>query len=163
MLREKYSEEIENILKKYPADQKRAALMALLFLAQRDSGYITKEAMGEIAEIIGITITDVASIVGFYSLYHDEAGGKYRIQVCTDVACAMRGAQEFVEKLCENLGIRVGETTADGLVSVEEVMCLAGCDKAPLFQVQTNEGLEYHENQTVEKTLDLIHRWRRHG
>jgi NADH-quinone oxidoreductase subunit E len=60
-------------------------------------------------------------------------------------------AQEFVEKLCENLGIRVGETTADGLVSVEEVMCLAGCDKAPLFQVQTNEGLEYHENQTVEK------------
>jgi len=163
MLREKYSEEIENILKKYPADQKRAAVMALLFLAQKDSGYITKEAMGEIAEIIGITITDVASIVGFYSLFHDEAGGKYRIQVCTDVACAMRGAQEFVEKLCENLGIRVGETTADGLVSVEEVMCLAGCDKAPLFQVQTNEGLEYHENQTVEKTLDLIHRWRRHG
>jgi NADH-quinone oxidoreductase subunit E len=91
MLREKYSEEIENILKKYPADQKRAAVMALLFLAQKDSGYITKEAMGEIAEIIGITITDVASIVGFYSLFHDEAGGKYRIQVCTDVACAMRG------------------------------------------------------------------------
>lgn len=163
MLREKHPEEIEKILNKYPPDQKRSAVMPLLYLAQRDGGYITKEAMGEIADIIGITITDVASIVGFYSLYYDEPGGKYRIQVCTDLSCALHGAEEFVEKLCENLGIRVGETTADGLVTVEKVMCLAGCDKAPVFQVQTGEGLEYHENQTVEKTMDLIYKWRRHG
>ncbi|MBN1537487.1 MAG: NAD(P)H-dependent oxidoreductase subunit E [Anaerolineales bacterium] len=161
MLTEKYSEEILKILAKYPADQKRSAVMALLFLAQRETGYVTRPVMGEIAEITGTLITDVASIVGFYSLFYDEPGGKYRIQVCTDVSCAMRGAEAFVEELCENLGIGVGETTEDGLVTVEKVMCLAGCDKAPLFQVQTGEGLEYHENQTVEKTLDLIHRWRR--
>lgn len=161
MLSEKYPEEIENILNKYPPDQKRSAVMPLLYLAQRDGGYVTKPLMGEIAEIIGVSITDVASIVGFYSLYHDQPGGKYRIQVCTDLPCALGGAEDFVEKLCENLGIRVGETTADGLVTVEKVMCLAGCDKAPLFQVQTGEGLEYHENQSVEKTMDLIHRWRK--
>jgi len=83
--------------------------------------------------------------------------------VCTDLPCAMRGAEKFVEQLCENLGIRVGETTADGMVTVEKVMCLAGCDKAPLFQVQTGEGIEYHENQSLEITMDLINKWRRHG
>lgn len=161
MLTEKYSEEIESILKKYPPDQKRAAVMPLLYLAQRETGYITKPLLKEIADIIDISTTDVASIVGFYSLYHDKPGGKYRIQVCTDLPCALRGAEEFLEKLCENLGIRVGETTPDGLVTVEKVMCLAGCDKAPLFQVQTSEGLEYHENQSVENAMDLIDKWKK--
>ncbi len=161
MLIEKYPDEIQNILSKYPADQKRSAVMPLLYLAQREAGYVTKPLMGEIAEIIGVSITDVASIVGFYSLYYEKPGGKHRIQVCTDLPCALRGAEEFVEQLCENLGIRVGETTADGMVTVEKVMCLAGCDKAPLFQVQTGEGIEYHENQSVEKTMDLIHSWRK--
>lgn len=162
MLTEKYSEEIESILKKYPPDQKRAAVMPLLYLAQRETGYITKPLLKEIADIIDISTTDVASIVGFYSLYHDKPGGKYRIQVCTDLSCALRGAEEFLEKLCENLGIRVGETTPDGLVTIEKVMCLAGCDKAPLFQVQTSEGLDYHENQSVEKAMDLIDKWKKH-
>jgi NADH-quinone oxidoreductase subunit E len=163
MLIEKYPDEIQNILSKYPADQKRSAVMPLLYLAQRETGFVTKPLMSEIAEIVGVSITDVASIVGFYSLYYDKPGGKYRIQVCTDLPCAMRGAEKFVEQLCENLGIRVGETTADGMVTVEKVMCLAGCDKAPLFQVQTGEGIEYHENQSLEITMDLINKWRRHG
>ena len=112
--------------------------------------------MSEIAEIIGVSVTDVASIVGFYTLYHDQPGGKYRIQVCNDLPCALRGADEFLEKLCDNLGIKVGETTPDGLVTVEAVMCLAGCDKAPLFQVQSGDGLEYHENQTVESAVEYV-------
>lgn len=155
-LEEKYTEEIQAILAKYPAEQKRAAVMPLLYLAQRETGYITRQSLNDIAQILEITPTDVASIVGFYSLYYDHPGGKYRLQVCTDLPCALRGAEEFLEKLCENLGIRVGETTPDGLVTVEKVMCLAGCDKAPLFQVQTGAGLEYHENQTVESALSYI-------
>jgi len=112
--------------------------------------------MSEIAEIIDVSPTEVASIVGFYSLYYDEPAGKYRIQVCTDLPCALRGAEQFLEKLCENLGIKVGETTPDGLITVERVMCLAGCDKAPMFQVQGSEGLTYHENQTAESVQALI-------
>jgi NADH-quinone oxidoreductase subunit E len=161
MLKEKYPEEIQAILAKYPADQKRSAVMPLLYLAQREGGYVTRQAMQEIGEILGISATDVASIVGFYSLYYDEPAGKYRIQVCTDLPCALRGAEEFMEKLCENLGIRVGETTADGLVTVEKVMCLAACDKAPMFQVQTANGLAYYENQTVESATTQVERWRR--
>ena len=156
MLAEKYPDEAKKILAKYPPEQKRSAVMPLLYLAQREGGYVTREAMADIAEMLEITTTDVASIIGFYTLFHDEKAGKYRMQVCTDLPCALRGADKFLEELCGNLGIQVGETTPDGLVTVEAVMCLAGCDKAPMFQLQSSEGLTYHENMTVDKTMELI-------
>ena len=159
-LAEKYAEEIQTTLSKYSPDQKRSAVMPLLYLAQREIGHVTNQSIQEIAEILDITPTEVVSIVGFYTLYHDGPGGKYRIQVCNDLPCALRGADEFLEKLCENLGIKFGETTPDGLVTIEAVMCLAACDKAPMFQVQTGDGLTYHENQTVDSAGKLIESWR---
>jgi NADH-quinone oxidoreductase subunit E len=156
MLVEKYTAEIETILDKYPPDQKRSAVMPLLYLAQRETGYVNREALEEVAEILEIAPTDVASIIGYYTLYHDRPGGKFRLQVCTDLPCALRGADRFLEQLCENLGIRVGETTEDGLVTLESVMCLAACDKAPMFQVQSGEGLAYYENQTIESAMGII-------
>ncbi len=162
LLLEKYGDEIQGILAKYPQDKsgKRSAVMSLLYLAQREYGYVTKEAIGQVAEICEMSTTDVASLIGFYTLYHGEPAGEYQIQVCTDLPCALRGAEDFLNKLCENLGIKVGETTADGKIKVESVMCIAGCDKAPLFQVQSPQGLEYHENQTVESALELINKLR---
>ncbi len=161
-LLEKYGNEIQQILAKYPEDKagKRSAVMPLLYLAQQAYGYITKDAIGQIADICEISTTDVASLIGFYTLFHDEKSGKYHVQVCTDLPCALRGAEDFLDKLCENLGIKVGETTPDGLIQVESVMCIAGCDKAPLFQVQSPDGLEYHENQTVESALEVINKLR---
>ena len=156
MLREKYTDEIDKILAKYPVDQKRSAVMPLLYLAQREGGFVTKDALEEIAAICEITPTEVASIVGFYSLYHDEKAGTYRIQVCTDLPCALRGSEEFLQKICQSLGIEVGGTTPDGKITVEAVMCLAACHRAPMFQVQSEDGLEYHENQTVESALQVI-------
>jgi len=161
ILAEKYHREIDTILAKYPPDQKRSAVMPLLYLAQRENGYVSKQTMVEIAEILGISSTDVGSIIGFYTLYYDEPGGKYRLQVCTDLPCALRGAEQFLDQLCENLGIRVGETTPDGIVTVEHVMCLAACDKAPMFQVQSGDGLTYYENQTVKSAAELVERLRR--
>ena len=156
MLSEKYDSEIKAILARYPDDKKRAALMPLLHLAQRELGYVSQAHMQEIAALCEVDVTEVASLIGFYTLYYDQPAGKYRIQVCTDLPCALRGAEQFLEKLCENLAVRVGETSADGLVTIEEVKCLAGCDKAPMFQVQTGAGIEYHENQTVESALEYI-------
>jgi NADH-quinone oxidoreductase subunit E len=156
MIAEKYAAEIEAILAKYPSDQKRSAVMPLLYLAQRDGGYVTKDEMIEIGRILDITPTDVASIIGFYTLYYDQPEGNVRIQVCNDLPCALRGADEFLDKLCENLGIKVGETTPDGAVTVEAVMCLAACDKAPMFQAQSPEGLAYYEDQTVSSALEVI-------
>jgi NADH-quinone oxidoreductase subunit E len=156
MLAEKYPAEVKKILAKYPPEHKRSAVMPLLYLAQRQEGYITKEAMADIAATLEMTTTEVTSIVGFYTLFHDKVAGKYRMQVCTDLPCAMRGADKFLQDLCDNLGIKVGETTPDGLVTIEAVTCLAGCDRAPMFQLQTPGSVEYHEDMTVDKTMELI-------
>ena len=162
-LENKYQEEVKQILSKYPPEHKRSAVMPLLYLAQREEGYLTKAAMQDVAGIVGITETDVAALVGFYTLYHDKKEGKYRMQVCTDLPCALRGAEKFMETLCNNLGIKVGETTADGFVTLEAVTCLAACDKAPMFQTQGPDGIKYHENMTVDRTMELLSVLRRAG
>lgn len=155
MFAEKYHSEIEATLAKYPVDQKRSAVMPLLHIAQSEYGYVTKEAMEEVAAILGIEPTQVASIVGFYSLYYDHQAGQHRIQVCTDLPCALRGADKFAEDLCAKFGVKLGETTKDGMFTIEGVMCLAACDRAPMFQVQNKDGIFYHENQTVESAVKV--------
>ena len=100
--------------------------------------------------------TDVGALIGFYTLYYDKPEGKFRIQICTDLPCALRGADKFAADLCDQLGIQPGETTADGAVTVETVMCLAACDRAPMFQLQGESGIHYYENMTVDATLSLI-------
>lgn len=157
----KYREEIEAILAKYPAENKRSAVMPLLHLAQRDQGYVSQQAMSEISEILDISTTEVASVTGFYSLYYEEPHGRYRIQVCNDLPCAMRGADKFLAEVCEYLGIAVGETTPDGLFTVEAVKCLAACHRAPMFQVQGDGDIVYHENQTLETAKSWIEEVRR--
>lgn len=162
-LSETYPKEVKALLTKYPPEQKRSAVMPLLYLAQRETGFVNKAAMQDIAKLLDMSVTEVASIVGFYTLYHDEKAGKYRMQVCTDLPCALRGADAFLESLCGNLGVKVGETTADGLVTIEAVMCLAACDKAPMFQLQGPNGIEYHENMTVDRTMELVEALKKSG
>jgi len=155
-LAEKYPKEVKKILAKYPPEHKRSAVMPLLYLAQREEGYVDRHAIRDIAKLVDITDTEVSSIIGFYTLYHDKPEGKLRIQVCTDLPCALRGADQFLADLCSKLEIESGGTTSDGLITVEPVMCLAACDKAPMFQTQGQHGIKYHENMTVEKTMELI-------
>ena len=155
-LRDRYADEIETILERYPAEQKRSAVMPLIFMAQREEGYITGSAIDEIAELLDIASTQVASIVGFYTLFYANPGGMHRIQICTDLPCALRGADEFAEQVCENLGVKLGETTDDGQFTVEAVMCLAACDKAPMFQVQNSSGLTYYECQSADDVNVLV-------
>ncbi len=155
-----YPREIKAILDKYPAGHQRSAVMPLLFLAQRKEGYIRDQALTEISQILDIQKTEVATLVGFYTLFHDQEAGSYRIQVCTDLCCALRGAEEFLEALCTNLEIEPGETTKDGMVTIEAVKCLAACDKAPMFQVQGENGISYHENCDLGQAVELIASWR---
>lgn len=156
MLKDNHATEIAQILEKYPQANKRSAVMPLLFLAQREEGYISKDAIKEIAGLLDLDPTDVGSLIGYYTLFHDKPGGKYRIQICTDLPCALRGAEKFSHEVCEMLNIQVGETTEDGFITVEEVMCLAACDRAPLFQVQDKDGIQYHENMSLESTTAFV-------
>jgi NADH-quinone oxidoreductase E subunit len=160
-LQRKYSAEILQILAKYPPDRRASAVMPLLYLAQRQSGYVDRQSVQDIAEIIGLSTTDIDAVIGFYTLYHDQPAGRYRLQVCTDLPCAMRGAEDFLHDLCANLGIKVGETTSDGLFTIEEVTCLAGCHRAPLFQMQGDGEIVYHEDQTAETAMALVNELRR--
>lgn len=160
MLVEKYREEIDAIMAKYPPDRSRAAVMPLLHLAQNEYGYLSDEAVDEVADFLGLDPTEVGKLIRFYTLYHHKKGAKYKVQVCTDLPCALRGAQEFSDQLCEELGVEPNELTEDGLFEVEEVMCLAACDRAPMFQLQDDEGIHYHENQTVESALTLVEKLR---
>jgi NADH-quinone oxidoreductase subunit E len=157
VLAEKYATEIQNILSRYPADRKRSALMPLLYLAQSEYGYVTPEAVDEIGAITGVAPTDVAGVLGFYSLYHDHAAGKRRVQICTDLPCALRGADEFAAELLKRLGVKWDETTKDGEFTVEHVMCIGACDKAPCFQIQDRAGIHFHESQSAEKPMTVDH------
>jgi NADH-quinone oxidoreductase subunit E len=161
LLRQKYADEIARILEKYPPELKRSAVLPLLHVAQKEYGHITIEAIREIADLLEINPTDVGSLVGFYTLYYDKQEGKYRIQICTDLPCALRGSEIYAKQLCEALGIEPGGTTSDGLITVETVMCLAACNRAPMFQLQEPGGIHYYENMTLESTLELIEELRR--
>lgn len=152
----KYSHEIAAILAKYPPERKASALMPLLHLAQRETGYVSAQDRQDIAGLIGVSLTDIDSVVGFYTLFHPEPGGRYRIQVCTDLPCALRGAAEFLEQLSAQLGIGPGETTVDGMFTLEEVTCLAACHRAPMFQVQGDGQIIYHEHQTVATAMAVV-------
>jgi len=155
VLAEKYADRIAKIFAKYP--DKRSGVMALLYLAQEEYGWVTPEALEEVAALCDIDPTQVQSIAGFYTMYSEKPKGRYWLQVCTDLPCALRGADEFYRQLCEYLGLsEEGGTTADGLFTVEPVMCLAACDKAPMLQC----NFHYHENLDMEKMKALIEQWR---
>lgn len=156
MWSEKEQQELDEILKKYPPDRKMSAVLPALYLAQREKNWLDDDDIAAVAEALDIPVTHVHSIIGFYTLFRKEPTGKYMVQVCTDLPCALRGADEFLDKLCQNLGIKVGETTEDGMVTVEAVMCLAACDRAPMFQTQGPDGIKYHEYMTVDRTMELI-------
>ncbi|NWG15568.1 MAG: NAD(P)H-dependent oxidoreductase subunit E [Chloroflexi bacterium] len=141
----KYSQRIEAAFAKYP--DKRSAVMPLLYLAQEEYGWVSPEGIQEVADLCDMDPTQVQSIAGFYTMYSEKPKGKYWLQVCTDLACALRGADEFYEELKAELGVEDGGTTEDGLFTVEHVMCLAACDKAPMLQC----NFHFMENLDMDK------------
>lgn len=154
LLREKHSDTIDGLLARYP--QKKSAILALMHLAQVEYGYMSQEAMEEVAEIVDVDPTHVLSLTGFYTLYYEKPVGKYVLEICNDLACALRGADEFVEHVCQKLDVSVDGTTEDGLFTVKTVMCLGACDRAPMLQC----NLKYEENLDEEKFDALVDRLR---
>lgn len=153
-LAEKYAKQIESTFAKYP--DKRSAVMPLLHLAQEEYGWVSPEGIQEVAELCEMELTQVKSIAGFYTMYSENPKGKYWLQVCTDLPCALRGADQFYEDLKAYLGVDDGGTTEDGMFTVEHVMCLAACDKAPMLQC----NFHYVENLDMEKMKQKIEEWR---
>ncbi|MEM7334410.1 MAG: NAD(P)H-dependent oxidoreductase subunit E [Chloroflexota bacterium] len=154
MLSEKYAKEIEGILARFPS--KKSAALPLMHLAQTEYGNLNREAMIEVAKILDLDPTHILSLAGFYTLYHEEKVGRYVLEVCNDLACALRGADEFLDMASRKLDIPVEGTTNDGMFTLKGVMCLAACDRAPMLQC----NLKFEELLDEEKFDALIARLR---
>lgn len=154
MLAETKQADVQSIFSRYP--DKRSAIMPLLHLAQQEYGWVSPESIDEVAALCEVDPTLVSQLAGFYTMYRESPKGKFWLQVCTDFPCALRGAEEFYKELLAHLGVKDGETTADGVFTVEHVMCLAACDKAPMLQC----NFHFVENLDMDKAKALIAQWR---
>jgi len=148
---------LNEILSRYPEEGRRSALMPLLWEVQRNERYISEARMHEIGEIVGITATEVKGVLSFYSTYHEQPVGKYHIQVCSTLSCALAGADEMYDHLVEELGIVNGETDADGRFSLQKAECVGSCGTAPVLLVNDT----YYERVTRSRCQHLLEALRR--
>ncbi len=131
---------------------RRSAVMPALFVVQREYGYITEQGMREVANILGLMPVQVFEIATFYTMYNKKPVGKYHIQVCTNIACSLLGAEHIVDFLSKKLGVKVKETTPDKRLTLSTVECLGSCGTAPMMQI--NDA--YYEDLTEEKIGEIL-------
>ncbi len=148
-------EEMRSHLTKYPEGRQRSALIPLLFVVQRERGYLDNPGVNFIAKFLSLEVTDVWETATFYSMFNLHPVGKYHIQMCKTLSCRIMGEEDLTNHICDRLGIKAGETTEDKKFTVTRVECLGSCGTAPMMQI----GFDYHENLTkesIDKLLDSL-------
>ena len=131
--------EISKLVDRYPGAQ--SALLPVLHMAQEDFGYLSMDVQKLVASTLGVRLMAVREVVTFYTMFREKPCGKYLMEVCTNASCMLNGANELVAHMCDRLGIKVGETTPDGMFTVTEVECAGACSGAPVVQINN----AYHE------------------
>ena len=149
----------DNIVTRYPPDQRRSAVLPALYLAQSQQGYITANVIRHVADLLGITRADVEDVVSYYTMFYTRPVGKYVVNVCRTLSCALNGAERVTEALTAKLGIKPGETDASGTFTLMEVECLGACDRAPAVMV--NDA--WHECLKPEDAAKLVDDLRARG
>src|SRR3982075_2090440 len=142
----------DEVVTRYPADRRRSAVLPALYLAQQQQGYITANAIRHVAGLLGITRADVEDVVSYYTMFYTRPVGKYVVNVCRTLSCAINGAERVTEALTAKLGIKPGETDASGTFTLMEVECLGACDRAPVVMV--NDA--WHEGLRPEAAAKLV-------
>lgn len=140
----------QEIVSRYP--KKEAALLPVLYLAQEEFGYLSQEAIEYVAKMMEVPPVRVYGVATFYTMFNKKPIGKYHLQVCRTLSCALVGAEKITASLKTKLGISLGETTPDGKFTLSEVECLASCGTGPMMQI--NDG--YYENLTEEKAEEIL-------
>lgn len=149
-IRDRFPEKVDDIIRRFP--QKKSASIPLLYLAWDAYGYVSPEAMIEVAEILDTSPAYIQGIASFYTMFPLKKRGKYHIEVCANISCHLTGAQSILAALEEKLGVSCGECTGDGRFSLEKVECLAGCAWAPCMHVN---GKEYR-NLTPQLVCEIL-------
>ncbi len=150
MISEQAKQRMRDLAARYPVA--RSAVMPALYIAQQEEGYVNQEALQAVAEAIGLTVDDVESVATFYTMYYQQQPGKKVIKVCTSISCYLRNCDALVEHLEKRLGIKRGETTANGDYTLMTAECLASCGTAPVLQVND----EFVENVTLQTADALV-------
>ncbi len=154
----KFSEQLETRFQKlttqYPA--KRSALIPMLLYAQDEFGCLTDEVIHEIGQRLDLTDLEVRNVITYYSMLRTKPVGKYHVQVCTNISCMLRGAEELLEHCSQKLGVENRQTTADGAFSLEEVECIGACSWAPAVQV----NYDFHLDLTPDKMDQVLDSYR---
>jgi len=143
----------------YPADQRKSAIIYALYLAQQQQGYITGAAMRHVAKQIGCSTADVEDVVSYYTMFYTKPVGKYVLNVCRTLSCALLGAERVTEELANTLGIHPGQTDPTGTFTLMEVECLGACDRAPVVMVND----DWHERLAPEQVKGFIEQIRMRG
>lgn len=146
---------VQEIKARYPEEKQKSALLPVLHLAQEEfGGWLSPETMDYVAGLLNLLPIEVYEVATFYSMYNKKPVGKYVLEVCQTGPCMIRGSHEIIQYIEEKLGIRPGETTADGLFTLKPAECLGACGYAPMMQL----GKHYREHLTKEKVDELIER-----
>src|SRR5215471_9586748 len=148
---------LEDMLTHYPT--KRSVLVPTLLYAQDEVGFLSDEVIQEVASRLELTELDVRNVISYYSMLVTKSRGKYNVQVCTNIACMLRGGEEILEHCMKKLRIGHKGTTEDGLFSLEEVECIGACSWAPAAQV----NYDFHENLTAEKMDKVLEAYKKKG
>lgn len=148
-------EDIDRWVAKYPADEKQSAVMAALRIVQEEHGFLTPELMDAVAEYLEMPPIAVYEVASFYTMYEHKPTGRHLINVCTNISCKLKGSSEVVAHLQKALGVKLGETTADGRYTLRSVECLGACVNAPMMQVDK----DYHENLTLKKIDEVLEQY----
>jgi NADH-quinone oxidoreductase subunit E len=144
--------QINHEIAKYPPERKSSAVMAALRIAQEEHGWLSVPLMDYVAELLGMRPIQVYEVASFYSMYDLKPVGKHKISVCTNISCMLCGSDGIVKHLEKRLGVKLGETTPDGKITIKEVECLAACGGAPMFQI----GKTYYENLTPQRVDEIL-------
>lgn len=160
----KFSEETlavaKKIMARYPEGKQKSALIPLLHLAQAEfDGWLSPETMDYVASLLNIQKIEVYEVASFYSMFNLNPVGKCMIEVCRTSSCWLRGANEVIQHLENKLGIKEGETTADGMFTLKAVECLGSCGTAPMMMI----GAQFHENLTFDKVDAIIETCKNEG
>ena len=147
------------VVKRYPADQRKSAILYALYLAQHQQGYLTAAAMSHVAQQIGCTAAEVEEVVSYYTMFFTRPVGTYVLNVCRTLSCALRAAERVTEELSATLGIKPGETDPTGTFTLIEVECLGACDRAPVVMVND----DWHECLAPEEVQRFVNDIRARG
>ena len=152
--------EFNRLVARYPEGKQKSALLPVLHLAQESfGGWLSAEAMDYVADLLDLNPIEVYEVATFYSMFNTKPVGKYTFEVCQTGPCMLRGSDDIIKYIQNKLGIKVGETTADGMFTLKTVECLGACGYAPMMQL----GKHYREHLTKEKVDIIIDECRRNA